>query len=475
HDDQRDNKFLDASWAFRLAQENVAFVQHVPSYHDMCGNRTAENWNTDTPKIVEHQGLIYELPNRNAILNAYLALKEDIAETWVTIDLDFFSLRQEPRPDLHLGMMIPGKRLYHLSWEEIDRELLALTTFFDEHHMMIHRVIPSMPSNTEEYLNLDDMELSFFEEENDIRSYEEIFADKVTRRIHDHFGELSRRQMRKIAAQAVSSSVNNISEAFLFGTCESASSASALTNFQDAQFKRSLEMVRAAFEKTGDANAVFDRFYQFVVKLRFEGSLFALQLFAQGYTHQLCQELISFDRDKLTPKNQILQKMLEGYLLSETENFMSCWDAFLQAAWDAADQKDFDLGRFCFSTMRDLLHSMAKTKDAVTFAVRMQGIVAALQDARDNSEIFLVVKLIERLRRSLAADMEKVKKGSKRSISKNEYQNFAFVVELEAGFYDHKEFRELVSYSDQEMANLYDTLGQTYLAIDPYAFDMVEK
>ncbi len=185
----QDSSTYDSSWAGFLAQDEKAVVLHMPSYwQDDRSIRMADsNWRTRK----YHEILNYakwqlrEHEYSEWLLEEYEKYKDEIGEIWVTIDYDFFSLFTEV-PDVS-GYTVEAERLpiYHLTPEEIDEEIASLIKFFEDNNIIINRVVPSIPSNKEEYLNVPTEE-------------KEAFIMALTEKINHAFGELSKRQEQKL-------------------------------------------------------------------------------------------------------------------------------------------------------------------------------------------------------------------------------------------------------------------------------------
>ena len=160
----QDSSYWDSSWASELEREGEAIVLHMPSYwdgEDFWDETTRSLTNWRTCKHNETLGYLEWL------LQEYEKHKDEMEEIWVTIDLDFFSLRTEVRkkhPRDTKSVRIP---IYNLKPEEIDQEIAALVEFFESNNIKINRLIPSIPSSSKEYLNISPKKRSFYRRSNE--------------------------------------------------------------------------------------------------------------------------------------------------------------------------------------------------------------------------------------------------------------------------------------------------------------------
>ena len=285
---------------------------------------------------------------------------------------------------------------------------------------------------------------------------------------------------------------SGIFPALISSSLKTAARASAPGSYKTPTFIRSLIGLRQKYfpDKPGQAakqglhegvNAICDFIFVFFQEIKFKGSVDIFKpLFFQYDLSDLFQTLAATPADILTPRNKIVQKIIRAFLAIETKDFEKSWAALLETARDCVNQKNKDLGTFCFSTMLDLFYSLVQTKDINDFSIKISWVVEGLKNTKDVVALALGVNLIDVLRATLANEMAQ---GKKRPLA--DHQIFAIILEkdialradetIKKTLEQDPEFYNQVAYSDEKLAALYDQLGQVYLFIDRYAPEMVRK
>ncbi|MDD3375330.1 MAG: response regulator, partial [Candidatus Omnitrophica bacterium] len=250
-----------------------------------------------------------------------------------------------------------------------------------------------------------------------------------------------------------------------------------LPQLVDAKRKLSAKEGAAAW---GGVDEIFNLFYQFIQKSKFKGSVSALKLLTLDYAKELCETLAKIEPTVLTDRNKIIQKIIQAFLAIDKSNFQDSWKSLVRVIADCANQKNKDLGTFCFSTALDLFYTLAQKRDVEDFKTKMSWVKKEVRSLDDIVVLAIGVNLIDAFRATVASEMAG---GRKKLLT--DHQIFAIILELDITLHtdetikeileQDKDFHKRVLYADGKLAALYDQLGQVYLFIDQHVPQMVQK